>query len=93
MPVLAMTTFQTNAGQLIAEHLREPLHKAALHAVATRLTRLIGRLKAKENYADQAGRNLYEDVSPALSAQSRKLHFYANCGNITASMRLQHCIA
>lgn len=63
MPVLAITTFQTNAGQLIAEHLPDAQHKTAQNAVAIRMTRLIGRLKVKDNYCGQAGRNLYEDVS------------------------------
>lgn len=63
MPVLAITSFQTYAGQLISEHLPDHQQKPANHAVAAKLTRLIGRLKDKENYFGQAGRNMYEDVS------------------------------
>lgn len=63
MPVLAITSFQTYAGQLISEHLPEHQRTSANHAVTARLTRLTGRLKDKENYFGQAGRNMYEDVS------------------------------
>ena len=66
MPVLAITTFQTSSAQLIAENLPDHQHKAAQTAVATRLARLAGRLKIKDNYIGQAGRNLYEDVSERL---------------------------
>ena len=67
MPVLAISTFKTSTGQLIKDYLPELHHGIANHTVASRLTRLIGRLKDKDNYFGQAGRNVYEDVSCCLS--------------------------
>ena len=73
MPVLAITTFQTSSAQLIAEYLPEHQHKAAQTSVATRLARLTGRLKSKDNYTGKAGMNLYEDVSGRRKICSRML--------------------
>ena len=82
MLVLAMTTFQTNAGQLITEHLPDAQHKTPKNAVGIRTTRLNGRLKVKEAYFGQAGRNLYEDVSqftPCLGL-ARRVYMQSACG-------------
>ena len=82
MPVLAITTFQTNAGQLVAEHLPDAYQKTAMHAIAIKATRLIGRLKVKDNYFGQAGRNLYEDVSQLTHCVgfARRVHLQIACG-------------
>lgn len=66
MPIMAVITLQANMIQLLNETLDGFARTNADAAVKERLSELMTHLKDPDNYAEQAGRNLYEDVSPSL---------------------------
>ena len=67
MAVMAITTLEANMIRLIQENLDVSARPAAEAAVRERLSELLIRLKDRNNYDGQAGRNLYEDVSPVAN--------------------------
>ena len=66
MPIMAINLFQANMIQLLNETLDGSARTNADATVKERLSELMTRLKDPDNYAGQAGCNLYEDVSPCL---------------------------
>ena len=72
MAVLALNTFQAGITQLLHENLEDTACKAAEASIRERLSELISRLKDLSNYAGQASRNLYEDVTSCTIATSRQ---------------------
>ena len=62
---MAINTFQANILQLITENVEVRARPMAEAAIRDRLSELLLRLKNPANYAGQAGRNIYEDVSPS----------------------------
>ena len=65
---MALNTFQAGITQLLHENLEGTACKDGEASIRERLSDLISRLKDSSNYAGQAGRNLYEDVSSCTAA-------------------------
>ena len=66
MPVMAFNTLMANLLQLLNENLYGTARTNAEVVIRERLSKLINRLKNPGNYAGQAGRNVYEDVSTCI---------------------------
>ena len=64
MAVMAITTLEASMIKLIQENCEVFARPAAEAAARERLSEVLIRLKDRNNYEGQAGRNLYEDVSP-----------------------------
>ena len=79
---MAITTLLANLVQLLNENLDGTARTNAKAAIHDRLSKLINRLKSPDNYAGQAGWNLYEDVS--IRTQLHRKGLDVHCHSLLA---------
>ena len=81
---MAITTLLANLVQLLNENLDGTARTNAKAAIHDRLSKLITRLKCPDNYAGQAGWNLYEDVSIRIRTQLHRKRLDVHCYSLLA---------